>query len=276
MQLEWNKWLTGLTSFKQEQGMLWVFCVVLLCFLHRRCSGKKQSLFVFFACMGMLIICPITAVILLKGYTPFYDWLDLQLLFPTTFLLGYGATALVQRLSESDIPGMDWKKNRKNLLAWCCVLVLLFAGTTFHSFDSRSKADENGVPVEVAQVFKPIHDLVGDHSLVLAAPSKILLYTRLYEEEWIPLYGRDLWSPKAASYINSAYEIEYQYYKLLEKEYLEQEEFTRLSELIRTGPAECVIVPAGWISEIGTLKDCVLVDISDLYTGIMKKDLRTK
>lgn len=276
MQLEWNKWLTGLTSFKEGQGLLWIFCFVLIGFSYRSLSDKKRCLFLFSACMGMLIICPISAVILLKGYTPFYDWLDLQLLFPTTFLLGYGGTILVKRLSEADIPGVDLKRNLKSLVAWCCVIVLLLVGTTFHSLDIRPKADKNGVPVEVAEVLEPIHDMFGDHSLVVAAPSKILLYIRLYEEQWMPLYGRDLWSSKAASYINSAYDIEYEYYKLLEKEYLDQEEFVQLADLITTGPAECVIVPAGWIAEMGTLADCVLVNISELYTGIIKKDLRTK
>ena len=30
MQLEWNRFLSGLLDFKEEQGLLWLFCAVVL------------------------------------------------------------------------------------------------------------------------------------------------------------------------------------------------------------------------------------------------------
>ena len=93
MQLEWNKWLTGVTSFKEGHGMLWIFCLVLFVAMWRKRDGRQRKLLIFSALTCFLILCPITAAVLLKGYTPFYDWFDLQLLLLTyTYCrpVGYG------------------------------------------------------------------------------------------------------------------------------------------------------------------------------------------
>jgi hypothetical protein len=241
-----------------------------------RASDKEKRLLVFAAGLGVLVLCPLSAIVLLKGYTSFYDWMDLQLLFPFTRLLGYGGTVLILYLYRAEIPGLQLGKPWKMLIAWCCTAMVLFVGTTFHTFDVRSKAADSGVPVEVAEVLKTIQDEIGEYPLVLAAPSEVLLYTRLYEGKWEPLYGRDLWSPKAAGYINSGYDLEYRYYELLEKDWLEEEEFSQLQELILTGPAECVLVPSGWIKELALPADWKIIEGNSLYTGIIKKDLVTE
>ena len=276
MQLEWNRWLDGLSSFKEEQGLLLLFCVVVLGIWLKRAADKERAFVLLSTGLCVLVFCPFSAVVLLKGYTPFYDWLDLQLIFPSVLLLSYGGMELLIYLFKTEIPGLRLNRQWKGFVACGCIVILLLAGTTFHAFDRRSKADENGVPVEVSAVLKSIREEVGEHPLVLAAPSKILLYTRLFEDDWIPLYGQDLWSPKAASYINSGYEVEYQYYELLEKEWLEQEEFRKLEQLLLDGPAECVIVPSGWITEMELLADWQLIEGNDFYTGIIKKDLVTE
>lgn len=276
MQLEWNKWLSGLTTFKERQGLLVLLCFIVLGMWFSRTSKKEKCLWILAAGLGVLVFCPLSAVVLMKGYTPFYDWMDLQLIFPFTLLLGYGGTVLVTYLSKKGITGLYLSKTSKMLIAWCCTVIILFVGTTFHTFDVRSKATDHGVPVEVAEVLKIIQDEIGEYPLVLAAPSEILLYMRLYEETWEPLYGRDLWSPKAAAYIHSGYGVEYQYYELLEKDWLEEEEFVKLQELILTGPAECVLVPFGWIMELDLPADWHIIEGNSLYTGIIKKDLVTE
>ncbi len=276
MQLEWNKWLSGLITFKEDQGLLLLLCFAVLGLWLGKSSKNEKRLLILVLGLGILVLCPLSAIVLLKGYTPFYDWMDLQLIFPSTLLLGYGGTVLVMHLSKKEIPGLRIGKSWKSLIAWFCTVIILLVGTTFHSFDVRSKATDNGVPIEVAEVLKPIKDKVGENSLVVAAPSEILLYTRLYEEAWKSLYGRDLWSPKAAGYINSGYDVEYQYYELLEKDWLEQEEFVELKKLILAGPAECVIVPCGWIAELDLPTDCLIIEGNDFYTGIIKKDLVTE
>lgn len=270
---EWNKWLTGLTLFKEGQGMLLIFVLLILVTLWKKSEKKQRKLLAFAACMGVYILCPLTAMVLLKGYTPFYDWFDLQLLLPMVLVLAWGGTELVYRLQKMEIPGVHLKGIAKTIISFLCVTALLFAGTVFHGFDSRPEVERNGVPAEVAEILEPIHAGFADKPLVLVAPSEILQYIRLYEANWVPLYGRDLWSPKAASYINSGYDIEYEYYELLEKAQLDKEEFAELTKLIMEGTADCVIVPTDWIAGIEQLTGQLLVDLTDSYTGIIKKDL---
>lgn len=274
MQSEWNKWLTGLTSFKEDQGMLLIFVLAIIVAYWKKDAQNQRKLIVFTAGMAVCILCPLTAVILLKGYTPFYDWLDLQLLLPMVIVLAWGGTEFVFQLSEMEVPGVHLNGIAKTIISIFCAIILLFSGTVFHGLDPKTAADQNGVPVEVAEIFEPIYADFGDKPLVLAAPSKILKYTKLYEANWKPLYGRDLWSPKAASYINSGYDVEYELYELLEKAQLDEEEFVELTNLIFEEQVDCVIVPSYWIADMEKLTgQLLLVDLTDAYTGIIKEDL---
>lgn len=273
---EWNKWLNGLTLFKERQGLLWVFVLLILSALWQKTDRKQRKLLVFSLLMGVCILFPLTAVVLLKGYTPFYDWLDLQLLLPLVLLLAWGGTQLVSSMQNMEIPGLHLKKIAQTIISFLSVSVLLLAGTVFHGLDRQPEANRNGVPVQVAEILEPLYKMFENETLVLAAPSEILMYTRLYEVNWEPLYGRDLWSSKAASYINSGYNIEYKYYELLEKEQLDEDEFIQLTELIIEGPADCVIVPTQWLAGMGQFTDRGLVNLTDSYTGIIKKDLMTE
>ena len=54
---------------------------------------------------------------------------------------------------------------------------------------------------------------------------------------------------------------------------MDKEEFAELTKLIMEGTADCVIVPTDWIAGIEQLTGQLLVDLTDSYTGIIKKDL---
>lgn len=275
MQTEWNKYLTGAEQCKQYQGMLVIFCVCIIAFLWKHPDRKLRKLLVFSAIIGIAVLCPITAIILLKGYTAFYDWLDLQILFPSTLLLALGATICTEKLQKMEIPGLRCGKNAKTILSIGCVCLLLTAGSVFHAWDAEKEAEEHGIPIETAQAFQALSENVPERSLVIAAPRELLMYVRMYEEKWTPLYGRDLWSGKAASYIYSGYTIEYEYFELLEQEQLSEQEQKMLWNLIETGPAECVIVPAGWILDEMVWTECDTLRLTESYTAILKKDLMT-
>ena len=87
MQLEWNRWLNGLTVFKEKQGLLLPLCFVVLGVCLGKFSPKAKRLWMLSLSLGVLVLFPFSAMVLLKGYTPFYDWMDLQLLFPMTLFL---------------------------------------------------------------------------------------------------------------------------------------------------------------------------------------------
>lgn len=273
MQLEWNRFLEGFALFKQYQGLIWICCIVAFVILFKKGKLGTNVLWLTSIVLGIATLFPLTAIVLLKAYTPYYNWLDLQGVFPVMLLMGYFGIAVFSYLKEQTVPGHTYKKVGKICIATVCVLVLFLAATSFHGFDKREEADEKGVPVETSKVFEALEGYVGEEELVLAAPSEILTYARLYNANWKPLYGKDLWNPKAAGYINSGYTIEYQYYEYLEQMEPELEERSEFVSLVEEGHADCIIVPFYWSVWMQDIKGYEAISLTDSHVGIIKKEL---
>ncbi len=273
MQLEWNRFLEGVALFKQYQGFVWLCCIATFVILHKQHKLNKNALWVTALLLGILVFLPVTAIVLLKGYTPYFNWLDLQGVFPIVLLMGYLGVTLFSYLQKQAVPGLRAKAGVQVVIAMACVVVIFVTATNFHGFDERGKADNHGVPVEVSEVFDALAEYVGEEPVVLAAPSNVLQYTRLYNHNWKQLYGRDLWDPKAASYIDSAYEEEYQYYEYLEKIEPELEARDGFAPLVEAGKADCIIVPHLWTYWMEEMEGFEVISLTDSYVGIIKKDL---
>lgn len=273
MQLEWNRFLEGLALFKQYQGLLWLCCIATFVILYKQLKLKQNALWITALMLGIIVFLPVTAVVLLKAYTPYFNWLDLQGVFPISLLMGYLGATLFPYLKKQAVPGCRTKTNMQTVIAMACVVIVFLTATNFHGFDERGKADRNGVPVEVSEAFDALTEYVGEEAIVLAAPSDVLQYTRLYNYDWKQLYGRDLWDPKAASYIDSAYEEEYQYYEYLEKIEPELEVRDGFAPLVETGKADCIIVPHLWTYWMEEMDGFEVITLTDSYVGIIKKDL---
>lgn len=276
MQLEWSRFLNGIAVFKESQGMFWLLSAAVLVFGLKTGLYKKHRWLLTSLVLGVLVLFPVTAVVLLKGYTPFYNWNDLQQLFPITLLLSIGGVELYTYISKQSIPGLRFGKVVQAMISAFLMVVLLLVSTNFHGFDSRQKADEHGIPVESAEVFAALYEIVGDEAIALAASPEMLQYARVYEPAWKPVYGRDLWSGKAASYINSGYDWEWKFYNLLVDDLLPPEECEQLVTLINKEKADCIIVPDFWLETISDMPEYESVRLTDSYIGIMKKDLLAK
>lgn len=273
MQLEWNRFLEGLALFKQYQGLLWLCCIATFVVLYKQRKLKQNALWITALMLGIAVFFPVTAIVLLKAYTPYFNWLDLQGVFPISLLMGYLGATLFSYLKKQAVPGHRAKAGMQAVIAMACVVIVFLTATNFHGFDERGKADRNGVPVEVSEVFDALKEYVGEEAIVLAAPSNVLQYTRLYNYDWKQLYGRDLWDPKAASYIDSAYKEEYQYYEYLEKIEPELEVRDGFAPLVETGKADCIIVPHLWTYWMEEMDGFEVISLTDSYVGIIKKDL---
>lgn len=276
MQLEWNRFLDGLLELKEEQGLLWLFCAVVLVVCLKHAYFRKQEWPVACIVLGVLVLFPITAVVLLKVYTPFYNWKDLQQLFPLVLLVAFGAVELYGFLKKQDVPGVCIGQHAKNIISGVCVIVCLLVATNFRGLEQGQKAEEHGIPLESAEVFEALWQVIGEEPVVLAAPPEMLQYARLYEPAWRPVYGRDLWSGKSASYVNSGYDWEHEYYTLLEDARLPEEECESLIFLINEGKADCIIVPDFWLEIMSGMPEYDSVRLTSSYIGIMKKDLLVK
>lgn len=274
MQLEWSRFLEGISTFKKEQGMLGIICVICLAVLWQKGTREHRRLWISSIVLGVCVLCPVTALVLLKLYTPFYHWLDLLELFPMMLIVGMFGTELFFSLKKLEIPRLSLGKNGKTIVSGICLVIIFLTATCFHGFDRKPEAVD-GVPAEMAEVFTALNEAVGEKEVVLAAPAQMLQYSRLFNPDWHPVYGRDLWSGKSASYINSAYDSEYQYYSLLGSGELSQEAYAELTFLINEGRVDCVIIPGFWLTNMGEMPEYEIAALGDFYIGIIKKDLIT-
>lgn len=273
MQTEWSAWLKGLTAFKETQGFLWIGCVGFALLLWKKGRLYREPLWISSVVLGILVLCPVTAMVLLKVYSPFYNWLDLQGVFPMTLFAAMLGVEIFEYIKIKKVPGLSTGTLTRMALAAGSVVVLFCVATNFHGLDKHPEADSHGVPVETAVVLESLQGYVGEKSIVLAAPSEILLYTRLYNAEWKPFYGRDLWSGKAASYINSGYTIQYRFYEYLEKAELTAEESIDFVCLIQEAYPDCIIVPAYWEDQLGKVEGYGYCFLTDAYKAMIKEEL---
>lgn len=273
MQLEWLRYTEGLTAFKAEQGLLWLACLLVI--ILQKKVFCKNSWMITGIFLGGCILCPFTAVGLMKIFTPFYTWKDLQMLFPMELMLAFLFAEAVMMLGDRRIPGLRAGKKTVHVLAVLCLTAVLFAATGFRGLVSYEKADAHGVPLKYAEAYEALQQHT-DGTLLIAAPADMLQYLRLYETDWKPLFGRDLWSSKSASYINSGYDIEYKYYTFLEEAQLVGEEAEAFKALLLEHPVDCVIVPSYWEGDLGELSGYEYRILTDTYVGIIKKDLWAK
>ncbi len=276
MQLEWNRYIEGVIAFKENQGMLWLLCICLFAVLWYKKMLLKHELFLGSLILGGCVVCPISACLLMKVFTPFYSWLDLQQIFPTILLAAVFGTELFFFLKKRNIPGLSLRGFGKTIISAGVLIIILSVSTVFHGFDSKTAVQEQGIPVKTAEIFEGLQGIIGDSEIVLAAPNNMLEYTRLFCTDWHPVYGRDLWSAKSASYINSGYDWEYQYYDILSKDDLSEERAERFTALINEGKADCVIIPDFWLEYIGETPDYEKINVTDIYIGIIKKELIIK
>ncbi len=273
MQTEWNRFLEGIALYKQYQGLVWLCCIVLFVVLWKRKVLKGNALWITSLLLGGMVVFPLTAMALLKAYTPYYHWLDLQSLFPVCLLMGYFGVILFDYLKEQRIPRWELGKNGKIVVAAISVVTVFAVATAFHGMDKQDSADQNGVPVTTAEAFAALEENITTAEIVLAAPSKMLTYARLYNPSWELLYGRDLWESKAAGYIYSGYTTEYQYYEYLEQMEPVLEEREKFISLVEEGQADCVIVPYYWSAWLVDVEGYEVVSLTDSYAGIIKEEL---
>lgn len=276
MQLEWKEFVAGFSSAKESYGMLLLFSVLLLAAWGVRRHARAHRLLCTCLLLGVLVFCPLTAVLLLKLYTPFYTWTDLQLLFPTMLLSALFVTEVFFYMKGLSIPGVWAGRYVRTLLAAVLTAVLLLSATTLRVFDRSNTQHQNGVPVQASQIFEALDSAIDTEELLLAAPSELLQYARLYKASWSPLYGRDLWDSRSASYIYSGYEEEYEYFRILDTLWLSEEEYEQVHQWIKEGTLDCMIVPVYWVEKVCPVEGYEAIALADIYVGIIKEDLLIK
>ncbi|MED9904862.1 MAG: hypothetical protein UFG06_11835 [Lachnospiraceae bacterium] len=201
-----------LSSFVEDGQFLMLFMVALL-FLWLTEDVKKKEIRVFAFAMLLLLLCPVTAKLLMLYQTPFYGYENLWELLPVTVLLAYALVMAVFKMVAAATreygrfrAAVSQKKERIYEILTAAVLtaVLFLCGTLVPGKAITEKTDGMGViPKETEEVLSLLD--LKDTQVTLLAPDEIAAWARIYSGDILLPYGRNLWEQELSAYTYDTY-----------------------------------------------------------------------
>lgn len=190
--------IQGLERYLLENKLAVVlFAFLLAClFAEKKAVGEKGSkMLVYTLVLCVLLLCPITAAVIMMYQTAYYDYEWAWSLVPVTAVIAYGATLLVER-------GFQKSKKLLGILAVTGVLCLCGNQGAVLTVDSR----EANAAVNTKEVLQAAYDagMSGQH--IVWAPKDLMQEVRRQDGKILLIYGRDMWDEKAGAYDYEAYD----------------------------------------------------------------------
>lgn len=191
----WSGWLEYMGAGKLTAVFFLVLLLLWLLKLEksRHFTLEKYALFLAATC-----ICPVTAGILMKYQTAFYDYQWIWTLVPVTAVIAYGGTLLLDRLVCSD----TFSARQKGMLGAAALLLLFLCGAygnTGTRWSSRDLRQERG---KAALVLEQIGE---GGTVCLWAPEEIMAHARGLDGSVTLAYGRNMWQEALNAYSYDTY-----------------------------------------------------------------------
>lgn len=239
----WSGWL-----YYTEHGKFAALLLVVLLFLWFRREEVGRELLVYSTIAAGCCIFPVTAMLLQKYQTLFYDYVWIWQYVPLTMLLAYGITVF---LAE------QWKNYKKEAMKkgetvtrknkWQCIGVTVAVAAVVLLCGSLGKpvfsAKEAQAEREHAYtVLEALAECAGDEEIFLWAPEEIMSYARAYDGNIRLIYGRNMWEKALMGHSYDTYgdveESMYQWMKSVEADGNQE------AEIFLTGGVSCM--EAAW------------------------------
>ena len=192
-----------------------LFLAALLYLLIRAKSrGAQRKLVYYGSAAAVLAICPVTAAVLMKYQTAFYDYPFIWSLVPMTLVIAFGATVFLQ---ENLRKGGGWRAAASLviLLAFCVMLLVLSGGMgprgVYVPEETAAKERAKAVWQEMQPRLQETQELRGQQ-VCLWAPQEIMDIARREPVSVLPLllYGRNMWDEALNAYTYDSYSAELQ------------------------------------------------------------------
>lgn len=195
----WNGWQNYTDNGKLAALAM---AVVVYLFWASKVKGPKARFVIYAGIMILVCICPVTAVVLMKYQTAFYDYQWIWSMVPVTALIALGGTVF---LIEQWRPGKGWRSLGYNaILTLASVLLLFLCGGLGKGSVDIVQADKDRSHGEA--VLEQVKQQCGG-DVCLWAPADILQYARL-EGDMELLYGRNMWDIALNAYSYDTYSAE--------------------------------------------------------------------
>lgn len=192
-------------------------------------SGLEKQLVLYTACLTVLCICPVTAVLLMRYQTGFYDYRWIWAAVPITLMIAFGGTVFLFVIWENYL--MEYKRWARSslrlkaavkpaFLTLFCILVLFLGGSlgTEEWLRGRKGMEKDSVQakeqfqaqqMQVEAILETIMDpaVSFQNSPCIFAPSEVMEYARMYSGSIRLAYGRNMWEPALNAYTYESYDV---------------------------------------------------------------------
>ena len=175
-----------------------LFGMLLAAWLLKPVSDRKGNrLLLYAAGMSILLLCPVTAAMIMVYQTGFYDYEWSWSMVPVTAVIAYVGTLLLGQI-------VDKKK--------CLVAGLGFAGLLLlcgnQGLFQKAEKEEVAGKELAACILQCVEQETDLEKAVVWAPQNIMQNLRRKDGKILLVYGRDMWDEKAGAYDYEVYSEE--------------------------------------------------------------------
>lgn len=184
-----------------ESGKLAALLLAALLFLWFHRKQAEQRLLLYTTVMTFCCIVPVTAVLLMKYQTKFYDYEWVWSMVPLTAVIAYGIAFFLTEYWK-DFRGAEWRKGVP-------VTMLLLAVVLLSGGMGRQVWDKDAQKAEQQQAYKVLEQIAAkspDGNLCLWAPREIMEYARETNGNIRLPYGRNMWDIYLNGYAYDTYD----------------------------------------------------------------------
>lgn len=240
-----------------------LFLGVLLCYWYRKaCAGTADEpkghllrLMIYASIMAAAVIFPLTAMLLMKYQTKFYDYKWLWSVVPVTLIIAYGAAAFYLELCRCRFKGNVLKP--AGLAAVGLAVIFLCGNLNVGSCEGADTAMDK---VRTVKILDKLVESGDTDTICLWAPRKIMAHVRGQNGDIQLLYGRNMWDAALNAYAYDVYDQEtialYEWMEgLTEGEFTEfaKEERTAAYVVLETAlnkGVNCIVIPTSSTAEV--------------------------
>lgn len=202
----WEGWLKWNTQGKLMA--LFLAALLLLWFGSRKVRrGAARKLLVYASVLTGFGICPVTAALLMRYQTRFYDYVWIWSLVPITIMTAYGGVVFYTMLAESvrgKVPPASYRAKIRMaaVLLFVATVVLLGSNPGSAAWDVDAARQEK---VQAQRVISILEEGTSAEQICLWAPREILEYARALDGNIRLIYGRNMWDKALGAYSYDIY-----------------------------------------------------------------------
>ena len=262
-----------------------LFLGVLLCYWYRKATGAADEpkghlwrLMTYASITVAAVIFPLTAALLMKYQTKFYDYKWLWSVVPVTLIIAYGAAGIYLEICRRRLKGNVLKQAG---LAAAGLAVIFLCGNL--NVGSCEGADTAMDKVRTAKILDKLAESGNTDTICLWAPREILAHVREQTGQIQLLYGRNMWDVALNAYAYDVYDQEtialYEWMEgMTEGEPTEfaKEEWTAAGVALETAlnkGVNCIVIPTLSTVEVTEeIRSCVTDAAAKMHLTVTCKE----